>query len=197
MQLIVAFCADGPDNRIRRAIRGRQNGRSTATERRAPRKAHRGRAARSDIEHCDVSARTMAAARTRKRDHGRRVCLVHGRSSANGATCDRQHLNGAPDTAEIVPVHQIRVAVLAEGDDSFRRFASRHGNIDRQRFGATEILIAVVERLPVRRCEIVLAVIRMGETGLKLDDGFAVAPYRRRRVRLAPRCRHRSRAFAT
>src|SRR5206468_3467219 len=81
------------------------------------------------------------------------------------------------DTAEAVAIEQVGTGVLAERQKQRRTPASpRH--IERQRVGAAEIGIAIVERAPVGRREIALRAVVTTQIRGQAKDRLAVAPAR-------------------
>src|SRR5215469_808149 len=115
---------------------------------------------RSSALECDEHAVGGGIGRRRGADRARR----HGfRNEA------------AADAAEIIAIEDIRVSVLAEGEDERLRAAGR-GHVERHRIGAPEVGIALIERVPVRGREKVLRLVVAGQVRRQTEHRLTICP---------------------
>jgi hypothetical protein len=81
----------------------------------------------------------------------------------------------AAEPAEIVAVEQIAMRVLAEREDQ-RLAAGRARHVERQRVGAAEIGVALVEQVPVTRREEIGRLLIVAQAAMQPNDRLPVLP---------------------
>jgi len=87
---------------------------------------------------------------------------------------DIRHGYRRDDTAEIVAVEQIGIAIFAQGKHELRRRSSRH--VNHRGADTAKIGVAVVEAEPIRGCPVISRLTAPGRAGLQADDGLAAHP---------------------
>ena len=170
MQSLVAAARGGsvPHNHVVCAV-GRRNPRgASAILTHAPAKRDRRRICRSNLVGPDGTGVVMKT----------KICSLAGTVSDRGySSVSSPHIRlvrGTGDTAEIVAVEQISIAVFAQSEHKLRRCSS--GHIDDCRADTAEIGIAVIEAEPIRRRPVVGGLTRPCRSRLQTDNGFAAHP---------------------
>jgi hypothetical protein len=107
-----------------------------------------------------------------------KICSLAGVVSDSGyASVSSSHIRlvrGAGDTAEIVAVEQISIAIFAQREHKLRRCSA--GYIDDSCANAAQIGVAVVKIEPIARRPVVSGHAGPGRAGLQSDDSFAAHP---------------------
>ena len=167
--LITASCCGSvPDNHVVGAV-SRRNPRRTSTGLTlAPGKHDCGGICRSNLVGPDRAGIVMKT----------KICSLAGVVSDSGyASVSSSHIRlvrGTGNTAEIVAVEQISIAIFAQREHKLRRCSSRH--VNHRGADAAKIGIAVVETEPIARRPVVGGLARPCRSRLQTDNGFATHP---------------------
>ena len=170
MQALIATARRGrvPHDHIVRAI-GRRNPRgASAVLTHAPAKRDRRRICRSNLVGPDRAGVVMKT----------KVCsLARAVGDSGYASVSSAHIRlvrGTGNTAEIVAVEQISIAIFAQREHKLRRCSS--GYIDDGCANAAQIGVTVIKIEPIARCPVVGRLTRPCRSRLQTDNGFATHP---------------------
>ena len=157
-----------PHNHIVCAVGRRNPGRAAPVLTLAPAKRDRRRICRSNLIGPDRAGVVMKT----------NICSLAGMvSDSRYPSVSSSHISlvrGAGNTAEIIAVEQVGIAIFAQSEHKLRRRSSRH--IDDRRADASEIGIAVIETEPIRRRPVVGRLTRPCRSRLQTDNGFTAHP---------------------
>src|SRR5882757_7430598 len=107
-----------------------------------------------------------------------KICSLASVVSDSGyASVSSSHIRlvrGAGNTAEIVAVEQISIAIFAQREHKLRRCSA--GYIDDSCANAAQIGVAIVKIEPIARRPVVSGHAGPGRAGLQSDDSFAAHP---------------------
>ena len=78
------------------------------------------------------------------------------------------------DSAEVITINQIGVAIFAQGDNQVGRRGA--GHVHNHWARAAEIGVAAVQRLPVSRHPVICGIAAKNRARLETNDRFAAAP---------------------
>lgn len=170
MQALIATARRGrvPHDHIVCAVGRRNPWRASAVLTHAPAKRDRRRICRGNLVGPDRAGVIM---KTKIRSLGRVVSYSGYASVSSSHIC---LVRGTGNTAEIVAVEQISIAIFAQREHKLRRCSA--GYIDDSCANAAQIGVAVVKIEPIARRPVVSGHPGPGRARLQSDDSFATHP---------------------
>lgn len=170
MQALIATARRGrvPHNHIVRAVRRRNPRGASAVLTHAPAKRDCRRICRSNLVGPDRAGVIMKT----------KICSLAGVVSDSGyASVSSSYIRlvrGTGNTAEIVAVEQISIAIFAQREHKLRRCSP--GYIDDSCANAAQIGVSVIKIEPIARRPVVGRLTRPCRSRLQTDNGFATHP---------------------
>ncbi len=170
MQALIATTRGGsvPHNHIVCAVGRRDPGRAAPVLTLAPTKRDRRRICRSNLIGPDRAGVVM------KTNIRSLAGMVSDSRYPSVSSSHVRLVRGPGNTAEIIAVEQVSIAIFAQSEHKLRRSSSRH--IDDRRADASEIGIAIIETEPIRRRPVVGRLTRPCRSRLQTDNGFTAHP---------------------
>jgi len=157
-----------PHNHIVCAVGRRDQGRAAPVLILAPAKRDRRRICRSNLISPDRAGVVM------KTNIRSQAGMVSDSRYPSVSSSHVRLVRGPGNTAEIIAVEQVSIAIFAQSEHKLRRCSSRH--IDDRRADASEIGIAVIETEPIRRRPVIGRLTRPCRSRLQTDNGFTAHP---------------------
>jgi len=184
VQALIATARRGrvPHDHVVRAVGRRNPGGASAVLTHAPAKRDRRRICRRNLVGPNRAGVIMKT----------KICSLAGVVSDGGyAPVGSSHIRlvrGPGNTAEIVAVEQISIAIFAQSEHKLRRRSSRY--IDDSCANTAKIGVTVIKTEPIARRPVVGRLTAPGRSCLQADDGFAAHPVASRVKRIAGHYEH-------